>query len=60
MDAWIYVFDHSYFAVTDDSGTFTITDIHPGEYELIVEQPDTELRAKLTLNITGEGAYILD
>ena len=32
MNGWIYVFDHPYFAVTDDAGAFTIKDVPPGEY----------------------------
>jgi len=34
MNGWIYVFDHPYFAVTDESGAFTIKDVPPGEYTL--------------------------
>jgi plastocyanin len=34
MNGWIYVFDHPYFAVTDDGGTFTIKDVPPGEHVL--------------------------
>jgi hypothetical protein len=32
MNAWIYVFDHLYYAVTDDSGAFVIGDVPPGEH----------------------------
>jgi hypothetical protein len=32
MNGWIYVFEHPYFAVTDESGAFTIKDVPPGEY----------------------------
>jgi plastocyanin len=34
MNGWIYVFDHPYFAVTDDGGAFTIKDVPPGEHTL--------------------------
>lgn len=32
MNAWIYVFDHPYYAVTDDSGAFAIADVPPGDH----------------------------
>jgi hypothetical protein len=32
MNGWIYVFDHPFFAVTDETGAFTIKDVPPGEY----------------------------
>jgi len=32
MNAWIYVFDHPYYAVTDDSGAFVIKDVPAGEH----------------------------
>ena len=34
MNGWIYVFDHPYFAVTDEHGTFSIKDLPPGEHTL--------------------------
>jgi len=34
MNGWIYVFDHPYFAVTDQHGTFSIKDLPPGEHTL--------------------------
>jgi hypothetical protein len=34
MNGWIYVFDHPYFAVTDDAGAFTIKDVPAGEYTI--------------------------
>ena len=32
MNGWIYVFDHPFFAVTDDKGAFAIKDVPAGEY----------------------------
>jgi hypothetical protein len=34
MSAWIGVFDHPYFAVTGDDGTFEIKNVPPGNYTL--------------------------
>ena len=40
MSDWIYVFDHPYFAVTDEQGKFEIQNIPAGTYKLVVRQPD--------------------
>ena len=34
MNAWIYVFDHPYYAVTDGSGAFVIKDVPAGDHVL--------------------------
>jgi plastocyanin len=34
MSGWIYVFEHPYFAVTDERGRFKIKDVPPGEYTM--------------------------
>lgn len=36
MTAWIYVFDHPYFAVTGKDGSFELRDVPPGEHTLAV------------------------
>ena len=41
MEAWIYVVDNPYYALTDENGKFTITDVPPGEYELVAIQSST-------------------
>ena len=40
MLAWIYVVDNPYFAQTGDDGTFSITEVPPGEYTLAVWQEE--------------------
>ena len=35
MRAWIWEFDHPYFATTGDDGHFTIRDVPPGTYTLV-------------------------
>jgi hypothetical protein len=35
MRAWIWEFDHPYFATTGDDGKFTIRDVPPGTYALV-------------------------
>jgi plastocyanin len=39
MTAWVYVFDHVFFAVSDERGRFRITSVPPGEYDLHIVQP---------------------
>lgn len=36
MSGWIVVQDHPYYAVTDEKGAFTLTDVPPGDYEIKV------------------------
>jgi Polysaccharide lyase family 4, domain II len=38
MSAWIGVFDHPWFAVTADDGSFTIPRVPPGKYKLVAWQ----------------------
>jgi hypothetical protein len=51
MSAWVGVFDHPWFAVTGDDGTFTIPHVPPGTYTLIAWQevlPQQEERVIVT------------
>jgi uncharacterized protein (DUF2141 family) len=41
MEGWIYVVDNPYYAVTGADGKFTITDVPPGNYSLVVIQSFT-------------------
>ncbi len=41
MEGWIYVVSNPYYAVTGADGSFSITDIPPGEYTLVAVQPFT-------------------
>lgn len=38
MEGWIYVVDNPYYAITGADGTFSITDVPPGSYTLVVWQ----------------------
>lgn len=40
MSAWVHVFDHPYFAVTDDGGRFRLPPVPPGTYTLHARHPD--------------------
>ena len=64
MNAWIYVFDHPYYAVTDAGGKFVIADVPAGEHvvELWHEPPDgqgpgTRMTAKVRV-VDGKRARL--
>ena len=38
MHAWVWEFDHPYFATTGADGRFTIKDVPPGSYTLVAWQ----------------------
>lgn len=52
MSAYIYVFDHPYYAVTDKSGKFNIPDLPPGTYTLKTWH---EKLGELSQSITVDG-----
>lgn len=59
MRAWIYVFDHPWYAVTGADGEFAFLDLPPGEYRLEVAHPAGGLRARRSVVVTAdEGAPI--
>jgi len=51
MKAWVYVFEHPYAVLTDDSGNFTLPRISPGVYTLVVEYPDLEIRSESRITL---------
>jgi plastocyanin len=61
MEAWIYVLEHPYFAVTDENGAFRIEDVPPGDYTLVTRQEyigeaeeNVQLAAGETIELTLE------
>jgi len=50
MEGWIYVVDNPYYAITGADGKFTITDVPPGEYDLVAIHSFTgPLQQKVTV-----------
>lgn len=60
MRAWIYVFDHPYFAVTDAKGQFSLDHVPPGKYVLKLRQPDGGLQADREITLTPDKPVTLD
>jgi plastocyanin len=56
MRGWIYVFDHPYYATTDAKGTLRIHSIPPGNYNLVIEQPDVSYRKTQQVRVTTNQA----
>jgi Polysaccharide lyase family 4, domain II len=55
MLAHIHVFDHPYFAVTDDRGMFSIANIPAGTYTLTAWHEDAGIRSQeITVSETGD------
>ena len=62
MKAWIGVFDHPYFAVTDVHGKFKIDNIPAGTYEVIAWQEKYKMKKHLSAKVTilAEGSVSQD
>ncbi len=41
MESWGLAVEHPYYAITGEDGTFTLTDVPPGEYTLMAWHPQT-------------------
>ena len=59
MAGWIYVFDHPWFAVTDEKGEFRIDGIPGGRYRVRIEQPAGKLSSEEEMTLTAPGTYAL-
>jgi len=60
MGAWIYVFDHPWFALTNDQGKFSIDNVPAGQHRLHVRQPDARLERDLELEILPGKSVAVD
>ena len=55
MQNWLYVVDNPYFAISDQEGRFTIDQIPPGIYTLLVRHPVLgEHRQKVSVESGGD------
>jgi hypothetical protein len=61
MLAYIHVFDHPYFSVTDDRGAFTIPNLPPGTYILKAWHEDAGLKSQeISVAETGEARTVFE
>lgn len=59
MRAWVYVFDHPFFQVTGETGSFRFEDVPPGRYTLELVHPAGQLRWKETVTVSkGETTQV--
>lgn len=57
MRAWVYVFSHPLFAVTDRDGRFKIPSVPAGRFNVSVVQPELKYRAEKSI-VVKEGESI--
>ena len=60
MRAWVYVFDHPFFAVTGEQGRFRFEDVPPGRYTLEMVHPAGKLRWKETVVVSANETVTVD
>ena len=61
MKTWVLVSDHPYYAVTDESGNFTIENIPAGTYEVVCWQEKFGSKRALQSKVTiGDGSTTKD
>jgi plastocyanin len=60
MSAWIFVFDHPLFGVTDEQGRFSLENVPSGGYQLVIQQPDLKYRHEQRVEVTAETVTVID
>ncbi|MDP7014624.1 MAG: hypothetical protein QGG36_02375 [Pirellulaceae bacterium] len=54
MSGWIFVFEHSHFAITDEKGKFRIAGLAAGDYELVLRQPDVGYLRRIKVQVEAD------
>ncbi len=60
METWGMAVDNPYYALTDESGQFTISDIPPGTYKLVVWHPQERSIVEREVTIPAKGSVTAD
>jgi len=58
MLGWIYVADSPYYVLTGDDGSFSLTDVPPGDYTLVTWQEHTDAMETPVTVKAGEAAEV--
>ena len=56
METWGAAVDNPYYALTDESGQFTISDIPPGTYKLVAWHPEERAIVERKVTIAAKGS----
>lgn len=60
MESWAMAVNNPYYALTDEQGTFSIDNIPPGTYQLVVWHPQTGPGVSTTVTIESRGKVTQD
>ena len=60
METWGLAVDNPYYALTDESGQFTVSEIPPGTYKLVVWHPEERTQVEQTVTIPAKGSVTAD
>ena len=60
MESWGLAVDNPYYALTGDGGTFTLTDVPPGEYTLMAWHPGVGTMMQKKVTVTEKGMSRVD
>ena len=60
MESWGFAVDNPYYSLTGDGGTFTLTDVPPGEYTLMAWHPGVGTTLQKNVTVTGKDVTTAD
>lgn len=60
MESWGLAVENPYYALTGDGGTFTLTDVPPGEYTLMAWHPGVGTMLQKKVTVAEKGTSMVD